>query len=222
MGHPNVFAESAPQSEGEFESFEFEAPDWSGEAEYEFESEVFDEAELMELAGELLAVDSEAELDQFLGKLVRRVGSAVGRAVRSPLGRQIGGFLKGAAKRALPLAGAALGGMVGGPLGAKIGGGLANAAGSALGLEAEMLSPEDQEFEGAKQFVRLGGQAVRAALQAPAGANPAAAAQQAVTNAAAQLAPGLLQGRPPRRPPMPAGGSGRWVRQGRNVLLLNV
>jgi hypothetical protein len=43
----------------EFENFEFEDSEWSGEG------EVFSEAELMELAGELLEINSEAELDQW-------------------------------------------------------------------------------------------------------------------------------------------------------------
>jgi hypothetical protein len=212
MGNPDsVFMEYSP----EFESFEFEESEWSGEA------EVFNEAELMELAGELLEIDSEAELDQFLGKLIKRVGRGLGRVVRSPIGRAVGGFLKGVAKRALPLAGTALGGFVGGPLGAQIGGGLASAAGGALGLEAETLNAEDQEFEGAKQFVRLSGAAVKSALAAPSSVNPASAAQQAVGAAAARLAPGLAGG---VRAPSPAGSrgmSGRWVRKGRHVVLIN-
>jgi hypothetical protein len=183
----------------EVESFEFEESEWAGED--------ISEAELMELAGELLQVDSEAELDQFLGKLIKRVGRGIGKIVRSPVGRAIGGFLKGAAKKALPLAGAALGGYFGGPLGAKIGSGLATAAGGALGLEAEMLSAEDREFE--------------STLAAPPGVSPASAAQQAVKAAAAKFAPGLLAGRSHLSPPIPAGASGRWVRKGRNVVLLN-
>src|SRR4030095_621569 len=45
---------------------------------------VFDEVEEMELAGALLEVASEGELDRFLGDLVRRASRAVGSVVRSP------------------------------------------------------------------------------------------------------------------------------------------
>lgn len=197
----------------ELESFEFEESEWTGE--------VFSEAELMELAGELLQVNSEAELDQFLGKFIKKVGRGIGKIVRSPVGRAIGGFLKGVAKKALPLAGTAMGGFFGGPLGAKIGSGLATAAGGALGLEAEMLNTEDQEFEGAKQFSRMAAEAVKSTLAAPPGVNPANAAQQAVTAAAAKFAPGLLTGTTQLAPPRSSGASGRWVRKGRNVVLLN-
>ena len=197
----------------EFEGFEFEDAEWT--------DEVFSEAELMELAGELLQVDSEAELDQFLGKLIKKAGRRVGRMVRSPFGRAVGGFLKGAARKALPWAGTALGAYFGGPLGAQIGRGFARAAGSALGLEAEMLNAEDQEFEGAKQFTRMAGEAVKSAIAAPSGVSPTSAAQQAVTAAAAKLAPGLLAATSHSRPPRPSGTSGRWMRQGANVVLLN-
>ena len=84
----------------EFENFEFEDSEWSGEG------EVFSEAELMELAGELLEINSEAELDQFLGKLIKKVGGGI--------------------KKFLPIAGTVAGGFFGGPLGAKIGKGVAS------------------------------------------------------------------------------------------------
>jgi hypothetical protein len=116
----------------------------------------------------------------------------------------------------------ALGGVVGGPLGAAIGGGLASAAGGALGLEAETLSAEDQEFEGAKQFVRMSGQAISSALAAPPSLGPTSAAQQAVTAAASRLAPGLLGRAPASTPAGSRGHSGRWVRKGRNIVLLNI
>ena len=94
---------------------------------------MFSEAEATELASELLEVTNEAELDRFLGDLISKAGKAIGTVVRSPIGKAVGGWLKGAAKSALPLAGGALGGFVGGPLGAKIGSGLASYASSALG-----------------------------------------------------------------------------------------
>ena len=205
----NTFMEYNP----EFEDVESEDFEWPGE------SEVFSDAELMELAEELLQVNSEAELDQFLGKLIKRVGKGLGTIVRSPVGRAVGGLLKGVAKKALPLAGTALGGYFGGPLGAKIGKGLASAAGRVLGLETETLSAEDQEFEGAKQFCRLCGHAVKTTLAASPDLNPATAAQQAVTGAAARLAPGLLS--TPGTRQRSAGASGRWVRKGRQVVLLD-
>jgi hypothetical protein len=210
----NAF-EYNPQMET-YEAGEFE---WSGEAEWG--GEVFSEAETMELAGELLEVTNEAELDRFLGDLIKKAGKAVGSFVRSPVGNAIGGWLKGAAKQLLPVAGGALGGFVGGPLGAQIGSGLASKAGSALGLEAEM-SQEDREFEGAKQFVKMAADAVKTATAAPAAAHPVTVAKAAVKAAVEKHAPGLLSGNGvAHRPAGKLGHTGRWVRHGRNVVIVN-
>ena len=191
---------------------------WGAETGWGGEAEVFSEAEVTELGGELLGITNEAELDLFIGDIIRKAGQAVGTFVRSPVGQAVGGWLKGAAKSALPLAGGALGGFVGGPLGAKIGSGLASAAGSALGLEAEMSS-EDREFEGARNFVKMAGDAVKSAVAAPPSASPAAAAQAAVKAAVAKHAPALLGGA--ARPLARRGRTGRWVRHGRHVIIVN-
>jgi hypothetical protein len=177
----------------------------------------------MELAAQLLEVADEAELDQFLGDLIKKAGSAIGKVVRSPIGRAIGGALKGVAKKALPIAGGALGGWVGGPLGAKIGSSLAGMAGKALGLELEGLSQEEGEFEAAKQFVRFAGQAVKNALSSPAAVqNPLAVAKAAVTEAARVHAPGLVSGGAAPGATAAGGKSGRWIRRGNTVLVFGV
>lgn len=188
----------------------------------------FDEVEEMELASGVLEITDEAELDQFLGDLIKKAGRAAGRFVKSPVGRQLGGILKGAARQALPIAGKALGAWVGGPAGAAIGGQLASAAGRAFGLELEGLSPEDQEFEVARQFVRFAGAAAqRAALTSPT-VDPRAAARAAVVAAARSHAPGLLRVAAATIPTGiptaagPAGRSGRWIRRGRKIILLGV
>jgi len=192
--------------------FTMETDEFAFEEEYTGEAGVFSEAELMELATELLEVSDENELDQFLGKLIKRAGRAVGKFVKSPAGKAIGGVLKGVAKKALPIAGGAVGGFFGGPLGAQLGSGLASAAGSAFGLEAYEMNEQDEQFEGAKQFVKMAGDTVQQAL-ATGGANAAAAAQAA----AQKHLPGLFGGRGGQ-----AGGkSGKWIRQGRNILVVN-
>jgi uncharacterized protein (DUF697 family) len=206
------YAGEVPAFEGE--SFEY------NEGEFGAESGVLSEADEYELASELLGVASEEELDQFLGGLIKRVARGAGKFIRSPIGQAIGGALKGVAKKALPLAGSALGGAIGGPLGAKIGGGLAKAAGKAIGLEGEALTQEDEEFEGARQFVRVAANTVSKAANAPAGVDPRAVAQSAAMNAVRQLAPGLLR---PGGAGGPMGGgrgmAGRWVRRGNAIVL---
>lgn len=209
-----TYMEYEPEYEDEnFETDEFE---WEAEA----ENGVFNEAELMELAEELLTVNSEAELDQFLGKMFSKAGRAIGKFARSSTGRALGGVLKTVAKNALPLAGGAIGTFVGGPLGTAIGSGLASAAGNALGLEAEMMDAEDREFEGAKQFVKLAGDAIKTTAAAPPNANPLAVAQSAVAAAVQKHAPNLQT--PSVKPRSGSSGrnSGRWVRKGKNVIVI--
>lgn len=184
----------------------FEMDEYAFEAEEEFYGEaegVFSEADELELAAELLEVGDEAELDQFLGKLISRAGRALGKVVRSPIGRSISGMLKNVAKQALPIAGGALGNLVAPGIGGAVGSQLASSAGSMFGLELEGMSAEDQEFEVARRIVRLGGEAVRQAADMPPTAPPAANAQAAMAAAAQQHAPGLVN-----RPAPPRAGNG--------------
>jgi hypothetical protein len=199
----------------------------AGSYEGEYEGVAYEvgmnEAEEMELAAEMLEITNEAELDQFLGNLVRKAGRAVGRAVKSPLGRAIGGVLKPLAKAALPIAGRAIGTWVGGPVGGAIGGKLATAAGRMFGLELEGLSPEDREFEVARRFVRFASETTKNALGAPPNSNPVTVAKQAAAVAGRRLAPGLVRrGAPAVGADVAPAGSGRrgtWIRRGRRIIL---
>jgi hypothetical protein len=192
-------------------------------------SGVLSDSAEMELAAEFLNVADEAELEQFLGDLIGGIGSTLGKIVNSPIGKAVGGVLKDVAKTALPIAGGALGTFVGGPIGGMIGSNLASVAGSALGLELEGLSPEDQELEATRQFIRFAGQTVANALEAEpyAGphADPEAVAHAAAVDAARVHAPGLMDiagslGRLPDH--HYRSHEGRWVRQGHTIVLLGV
>lgn len=187
--------------------------------EYEFEG-VFDESEEMELAAELLSVSDEQEMEQFIGNLIKKAGRKIRKFAKSSTGRALGGILRKVAKRALPMVGRAAGTFLGGPAGGMIGGKLASAAGKAFGLELEGLSPEDQEFEVARRFVRLAGDAAKKAALTPKNVPSNKAAMGAVKAAAKKHAPGLLsQG---RKESMSGGrmSSGRWIRRGRKIILL--
>ena len=124
----------------------------------------------------MLEITDEAELDQFIGGLIKRAGRAVGQFARSGAGRAFGGILKGAAKKALPIVGGAIGGYVGGPAGSRVGSQLAAKAGSLFGLELEGLSEEDQEFEVARRVVRFADAAAKNLASAPSSADPQQAA----------------------------------------------
>lgn len=197
----------------------------------ESEAGVFSEAEEMELAAEMLAVTDETELDQFLGNLIKQAGQAVGKAVKSPIAHKLGGFLKGAVKKVLPVAAGALGTVVGGPVGGMLASKAASAAGDAFGLELEGLSNEDQEFETARHFVRFAGDAARQASKLRDAPDPQSAAKHAVMKAARTFAPGLLRQAThsmdsevatpaASRGPRPI--TGRWVREGHRVVLLGL
>jgi hypothetical protein len=203
------------QSQGE--SFEFEEQEDS-------EAAVFSEAQEMELASELLSVSNEEELEQFLGGLIKKAAGALKKVVKSPLGNSLGGLLKGAVKKVLPMAGGAVGTFLGGPLGTAVGGQLASAAGNALGLELEGLSQEDQEFEVARRMVKLAGDATKTATQIARTQDPASAARTAVISAARKHAPGLIRSSHSSRPSFNGGGlhSGRWVRRGGKIILFGV
>lgn len=230
--------------ESGFGGYEFEDQEYGYEGEYMGEDESyeiygedetfemygespFSEAEEMELAAELLSVSNEEELDQFIGKLLKKAGSAVGKFVKSPVGRQLGGIIKGAAKSALPMIGSTLGNAFLPGIGGAIGGKLASSAGSMLGLELEGLSQEDQEFEIARQLVRFGGAAASNAAETAPNVPPPQVAQAAAVNAAQQYAPGLLKANAGT-----AGGkgrcrcgqnrrrNGRWVRNGNNIIII--
>ncbi|HXH01989.1 MAG TPA: hypothetical protein VNN09_01590 [Candidatus Competibacteraceae bacterium] len=194
-------------------------------------SGVFDEAEEMELAAELLQVSDEAELDQFLGNMFKKIGSAVGKFIKSPLARSLGGMLKGVAKQALPMVGGAIGSAISPGVGTSIGSALGTAASNLLEQEFEGLSAQDQEFEIARGFVRLAGAAAKKAASMPAGVDPRKVATAALTSAARQVAPGLLgllgeTGSTATAAPPPAAAgrvySGRWIRRGGKIILLGV
>ena len=202
------------------DDFEFE---WEFEGADDYE-QVFDGAEEMELAAELLSASDDEELDYFLGRLVRRARQKIKKALKGRTGRILKGTLRRVAKRALPMAGRAVGTVFGGPAGGAIGSKVGSAAGSVFGLELEGLSAEDQEFEAAKRVVRLAGDATKKAAIAQTKMPAAVAVKAAVKAAAKKHAPGLLRPMPmPRIVGSPGGRrSGRWLRRGSRIVLIGV
>lgn len=205
--------------------FEYEADgqgEWLGESDGEM-----DEAEVAALAAELLEVQDEAELDQFLGKLIKRGLGAAKQLAASPTGQALGGIMKKAAGDALPVIGQGIGGRFFGQAGADAGARIGNWARGKLGWELEGGDPE-MEFEVAQQLVKTTVQAARTAAQLPAGP-PVAVARRAAVQAAQQVAPQLVRTVASASSGAgtavgPAGGaqSGRWVRKGSCIMLLGI
>lgn len=153
------------------------------------------EAEEVELAMELLGVSSEAEWEQFIGKLFRGIGRGlkkVGSFVGSKVLKPLGGALKGLAKKALPFIGGALGSFIPIPgVGTAIGSALGSAVSKALELEFGELESEEAEFEIARRFVRMAASAAQQATGAARGTHPDAAVRDALLAAARAHVPGF-------------------------------
>lgn len=207
------------------DALEFGHAGWVGETETS-DGEVFTEADEMELAADLLEVTAESELDRFVGDLIRNAGRAVGTFVSAPAGQALGRILKGAAKQALPVIGRALEGRGEAVASDDDGVSVAKAAGKYFGLELEGLSPEDQEFEAAKTFVRFAGEAAKNAATAPTTSPPQVVARESASRAAKRFALGLLrqvnvpQSATQAGLPRPT-RTGRWVRRGQSIFIVN-
>lgn len=186
-----------------------------------FETPELQETLEMELASELLEVSSEAELDRFLGQLLSTAVRGARAFARSDTGRALGGVLKQAAKKAVPIVGRAVGSAIA-PGGGDVGARVASQAARIFGLELEGLSHEDREFEVARSFVRFATTAAQNAASAPASAPPAAVVPKAVAAAAQRHAPGLAPDVPARGFRARRGRSGRWVRRGHSIVLYGV
>jgi uncharacterized protein (DUF697 family) len=235
--------ESQESYEGSFESQESsgEGPFESGYETYEGEDEQFlgdilgaltgeqegplSEAQEMELSAELMEISSEEELEEFLGNLFKGVAKSVGGFIKSPIGRQLGGVLKGIAKKALPVVGGALGSFVAPGIGTALGSKLGSVASGLFEMETAGMSQEQAQFEVARRYVRLAAGAAQNAAQAPRNAPPPKVVRIAITQAARQHAPGLLRGtsagtgQPRRRPQQrPGQGPSPGRRQGARPL----
>ncbi len=186
------------------------------------ETSPLNETEEMELVAELMELETEEQFEDFLSSLVSSVVKKVGGFIDSPTGQALGGLLKGAAKKLLPMAGQALGAFAGGPAGAMIGQRAGSTIAGSFEAEAEQL-----EWEAADTFVKLATDATKNVAQAPPGPTPDAVVTKAVTDAAKTHAPGLLvpgPGGPAPRPHLPCAcrqrlRAGRWMRRGNQIVL---
>jgi hypothetical protein len=160
----------------------------------EFSPALFDENEELDLVAELLKVNSELKLDQFLRNLIHKAGNALGGSVHPTAGQAIGSTLKSVAKRALRLDGRSLGACLGTPDGGGLANAMAPVADQSLGLQAESLSSGDCEFQAALQFVRFAGKTLETALQAAPNARPEAVARAAAAEGMRMYPSGSFNG----------------------------
>lgn len=187
------------------------------ELEYEsFESGEMSEQEELELAMELLSVNNEYEMEQFLGNLVK----SIGRGLKS-VGRIALPALRSLAKVALPIAGRALGSFIPIPgVGTMIGGALGRAAADALELEYTGMDPAQANIEKARRIVRVLSSAIRNLTQTLGAASPEVAAREALASAVRRNIPGTTLPTLGEQTLLPAStGGGRWWRRGNTIVL---
>jgi hypothetical protein len=199
----------------------------TGEFELEYESSEtgeLSEQEELELAMELLSVNNEYEMEQFLGNLV----SSIGRGLKS-VGRIALPALRSLAKFALPIAGRALGSFIPIPgVGTMIGGALGRAAANALELEYTGMDPGQADIEKARRIVRVLRSAIRNLSQTLGSMPPESAVRAALTSAVRRNIPSAnlaaLRAVPPGEMALSpaatvAATSGRWWRRGNTIVL---
>jgi hypothetical protein len=190
----------------------------SGEADFEDESVrgVFDEDQGLQLAAALLEVVNEQQLDRFIVDLVSEAANATGHAIKQSQLAAIRDVLRNSVHQILPMASLGHGSMRS-SIGAQLGTGLSAIAGQVLGLELEGLSPEDREFEAARQFVRFAAELVKKTLESPRDHDQQDAAHRAAAQAAKVYAPGLFANAPGVH-----GSRGHWVWCGDKIILFGV
>ena len=179
----------------------------------------------MELAAELLEVNSEEELEQFLGDLWNRTTTAASRAYNSDAVQSALPGLKAIGRAVLPKAASYVANRFAPGTGDMFGAGTQAAVDQWLKEELEGLSGEDREFETARRFVRLANDALMRAAQMPTNVPPPVAGQVAVTDAARYQMPGVVPflGEAFEEEPADDGsqgrGEGHWVRQGSTIVI---
>ena len=181
-----------------------------------------------ELAYELMNVQSEEELEQFLGDLLKAAWGGAKAFYHSPLGQKLKdqaiAGLKSVGKKALPGLGRTVGGHFFGPEGAKVGGQLGRMAAKGLGLEYQGATALERRTEGSQRFVRTAQNAARRIAAQVQNGQPmnARIIRQIILQEGQRWFPGL-----PAQAMAGSGGvgtstpqtTGRWYRKGNQIIL---
>lgn len=173
----------------------------------------------MQRALSLLEITGEAELDLFMARLLNQTAFEVGRNIQPRAGKMLRSMLKNIARKILPMFGRPV---VGGREAfaiASIGRRMAGSAGRLFGIEMEGLSPEDQEYEVARRFVRFAQSAAKTAVWAPQNQSALSIARMSAAHAAKRHAPGLLPIDADNTGVSPTASRGRWIRSGRRIIV---
>lgn len=210
----------------------------------EFNHEIYDdyeyaddEDEELALATELLDLESDEELNEFLGSIFKRVAKkvkSVAKKIRGRRGRsrkkrlrwrrfgrgmkKLYGMHRKVSKIAIPIVGRILGAKYGGPMGARLGG----AAGDMIaknGLFLEGMSPEDQQLEIARRYVRASKDAAQQILTADPRLSDRTIIKSAIKRSRRHF-PNQWQKRPWLGKQLRR--NGQWYRKGRKIILTGI
>jgi hypothetical protein len=197
--------------------------------------------ELDALAGELVSLSSEAELDHFFGDFVKKAMGGIKKFAASPVGQTLVSGLKSVAKQALPTVAGAIGNAIapgaGGAIGQKIGSFAAQnleqdafladllgetAMAGEENLLPDLLGNEAETMEKAKQVVKVAAAATKKAKSAPPTHDVRAVVRDAIMEAMKEYAPNLLShhGGGHAHAHAGAGNEGRWYRRGAKIVLV--
>ena len=144
-----------------------------------------------EFASQLMEVNSEAEMDELLGRIVNTIGRAVqgvAGAANSRQGRALIEAVKPLARSALPAIGGAIGSAFAPGVGTQIGATFGSAASNLFEMEVPGQSEAEQQFEVARRVVRLTSAAAADVASAPAGAPAELVGEFSLVRAASRLA----------------------------------
>jgi hypothetical protein len=136
--------------------------------------------EELNLANLFLEAQSPSGMTLLMKHIVRRVGAARGRTFEP-------GVAGALLRRLIRAAAAVRDALRSGDAGPRS----PRSLEAIFGTELEGLSPEDQEFETARRFVRFAHEMTRVAADAPPGSAPEVVTSKAEHSAAHRLAPGL-------------------------------
>ena len=177
------------------------------------------EVQELELAGEVLEVGSEAELEEFLGDLWNRTKSAAGQVYNSAAVQRALPTVKAVGAKVLPVAAGKLADLAWKGSGDFVKAGAGALIDQWLKEELEGLSAEDRELALARRYIRFAHDALLRAAQMPERVPPPVAGQVAVSDAARTHIPGVV----PFLPQLNGGGpsaeptAGHWVRRGSTI-----
>jgi hypothetical protein len=179
------------------------------------------ETQELALAGEVLEISSEAELEEFLGDLWDRTKAAASNLYNSSAVQTALPYVKAVGAKVLPVAAGKLADAAWKGSGDYVKAGTGALIDQWLKDELEGLSAEDRELALARRYIRFAHDALLRAARTPERVPAPVAGQVAVRDAARSHIPGVVPFLPQLNGGSPADepAAGRWVRHGSTIVI---